>query len=100
MSEATHQLHARIAEEASAWLEKIERAISAEEGRALRAWLKPPVHREIIVDRCKRWHGPEILAVLGELIPVEALHERVERQYGRVLLAICLGVSGIALITV
>ena len=81
----------RIVEEAARWLEKIERTISREEAQALRAWLKGPGHRDTIIDRCKRWHGPEILAVLGELIPVEKLADRVEKHYGRMVLGIFLG---------
>ncbi len=97
---ADPQEQARIAEEASLWLERIERTITREEASALRKWLKPKLHRELIVDRCKRWHGPEILSVLAELVPVEHLTDRVERHYGKVLLFICLAVSGIALATV
>jgi transmembrane sensor len=92
---------ARIAEQASIWLEKIERTLSAEEGKSLRKWLKSsPIHRDLIIDRCKRWHGPEILAVLAELVAVEHLSDRIERHYGRMLLAIVLSVSGLALATV
>lgn len=100
MRDPDSQQDARIVEEAARWLEKIERTIDREEAQALRQWLKCAAHRETLVERCKRWHGPEILAVLGELVPVETLADRVERQYGRMLLAICLGVTGIASATV
>lgn len=100
MSDATNRVHAHIAEEASMWLERIERTISEAEAQALRSWLKSARHREMIVDRCKRWHGPEILAVLGELVPVETLRDRVEKHYGRMVLAIFLAISGIGLMTV
>ncbi len=101
MDEAHRQAeHARISEEAANWLEKIERTIGQEEALALRTWLKSKPHREVIVERCKRWHGPEILAVLGEIIPLESFEERVERHYGRLLLGIAMAVTGIATITV
>ncbi len=100
MRDADELAHARILEEAAEWLERIERTVSAEEADALRTWLKLKPHREAIVERCKRWHGPEILAVLGELVPLESLGDRVERQYGRLLLAISLIVTGIATITI
>lgn len=101
MDEAHKQAEqARISEEAANWLEKIERTIDQDEALALRTWLKSSPHREAIVERCKRWHGPEILAVLGELIPLESFAERVERQYGRLLLGIGMAVTGIATITV
>src|SRR3954465_12749644 len=90
-----------IAEQASIWLEKIERTLSPEEGQALRRWLKASsVHRDLLIDRCKRWHGPEILAVLGELVSVEHLSDRIEKHYGRMVLAIVMGISGISLATV
>lgn len=94
------QQDSRIAEEAATWLEKLERAITRPESERFRLWLKTAAHREAIVERCKRWHGPEVLAVLAELIPVETFHQRVERHHGRIALAIGLGVSGIALMTV
>lgn len=101
MDEAARQAEqARIMEEAANWLEKIERTIDKQEAQSLRAWLKLKSHREAIVERCKRWHGPEILAVLGELVPLESLGDRVERQYGRIVLAIVLAVTGIATMTV
>lgn len=91
---------ARATEEAAMWLEKLERAITSAESFELQKWLKASLHREVIVERCKLWHGPEVLAVLGELVPIETFSQRVERQYDRVLLAITLGVSGIAFATV
>lgn len=100
MADAVDPSHAHIAEQASLWLEKIERTISDDEGRALRQWLASKPHREIIVERCRRWHGPEVLAVLAELVPVEMLSDRVERQYGRLVSAIFLWISVIGLLTV
>jgi transmembrane sensor len=100
MRDPGDRTYARIVEEAANWLEKIERTISEKEAQALRAWLRSKAHREAIVERCKRWHGPEILAVLGELVPLETLGDRVERQYGRLVLAISLGVTGIATLTI
>ena len=90
----------RIGEQAAHWLEAIERTLKPSETAALREWLKVAMHREAIVSRCKLWHGPEVLAVLAELVPVESMTERVERQYGRMVLAMFLGVSGIGFATV
>ena len=100
MSAADAKTYARIAEEAASWLERIERTIDAEEGQALRVWLKTTSHREAIVERCKRGHGPEVLAVLGELIPLESFKERVERHYGTMVVAVLLGVMAIGTMTV
>lgn len=78
---------AQIVEEASMWLEKLERAISKDDIGQLRRWLKRRAHREAIVERCKRWHGEDIRAVLGELVPAETFAERAERRYDRMLIA-------------
>lgn len=100
MSDRKLEEDARIVEEASAWLEKIERTLNAREAKALRAWLERPAHRDTIIDRCKRWHGPEILAVLGELVPVEMLADKIERRYGEMVIGIFFALSGITLITI
>jgi transmembrane sensor len=90
----------RIGEQAAHWLEAIERTLKPASIPALREWLKVAAHRDAIVSRCKLWHGPEVLAVLAELVPVESMAARVERQYGRMVLAMFLGVSGIGFATV
>lgn len=59
----------RASQEASFWLERLERVLKPDEGPLLRKWLKEPLHRKAILNSCKLWHGPEILAVLLELIP-------------------------------
>jgi transmembrane sensor len=91
---------ARAEEAAEQWLEAIERTLRRHEIDALKQWLKVPLHRKAIVDRCRLWHGPDILAVLAELIPVESFSRRVERNYGRLTLAIFLAVSGISFATI
>lgn len=83
----------RAAEEAALWLEKLERTLKAGESESLRKWLKVRLHRKTIVERCRLWHGPEILAVLGELIPIESVPQRVQRWHGRMVLGIFLTVS-------
>jgi transmembrane sensor len=60
---------ARAAEQASLWLERLERTLKQDEAASFREWLKTPLYREVIVKRCLQHHGPEILAVLGTLIP-------------------------------
>jgi len=97
---ATTDDSARVTEEAAQWLEAIERTLKSNESAALRRWLHVSAHRKTIVDRCRLWHGPEVLAVLQELVPVETFARRVERQYGRIGLAFFLGMSGITFITV
>ena len=56
-------------EEAAMWLARLDRGLRADEAPALREWLKDRVNRNIILDMARLWHGPDILALLSELIP-------------------------------
>jgi transmembrane sensor len=60
----------KIPTEASVWLARLERGLLPEEGLTLRAWLSHAAHREAIVEAAKLWHGPDIIAVLAELVPI------------------------------
>src|SRR5580704_378072 len=60
----------KISTEAAVWLARLERGLLPQEGSSLRDWLRQPAHREAIVDAAKLWHGPDIIAVLAELVPV------------------------------
>ena len=60
----------KISTEASVWLARLERGLLPQEGTTLRDWLHQPAHRSAIVDAAKLWHGPDIIAVLAELVPV------------------------------
>lgn len=65
-------------EEASMWLERLERTLRQGEITRLREWLEVPLHREAIVQRCTLWHGPEVLAVLGKLFPIDDARPRTQ----------------------
>jgi transmembrane sensor len=54
-------------EEASRWLAKLERGLRAEEGLALRDWLKDAANSTCILEMAKVWHGPEAVAVLSKI---------------------------------
>ncbi len=56
-------------EEAAMWLARLSRGLRAEEALPLRDWLKDRVNRNIILDMARLWHGPDIIALLSELIP-------------------------------
>src|ERR1700733_13223733 len=60
----------KIPTEACVWLARLERGLLPQEGITLRDWLRQPAHCEAIVDAAKLWHGPDIIAVLAELVPV------------------------------
>jgi transmembrane sensor len=69
-----------VRESASVWLSKINRGLRDEEGPALRKWLKSREHREAITDAARLWWGPDVLAVLSELFPVEETGQRSRRR--------------------
>jgi len=60
----------KVAMEAAIWLARIERGLQLLEGIALREWLQQPAHRDTIVNSAKLYHGPDVVAVLAELVPV------------------------------
>ena len=72
-------------EEAAMWLARLARGIHSEEVPALRTWLQDRLNRRIILDMARLWHGPDILALLSELIP--AGPEPMERYSWRDYLA-------------
>jgi transmembrane sensor len=92
--------HAQIVEQASMWLEKLEGAVTKGDIDELRRWLKRRDHREAIVERCKRWHGEDIRAVLGELVPAETFAERSERRYDRMVITMVFAVMALSATTV
>jgi transmembrane sensor len=70
-------------EEASMWLGRLGRGLRPEEAPALRAWLTDRVNRAVILDTARLWHSPDILALLGELIPAgpEPMEPRSWKSY-------------------
>lgn len=57
-------------EEASRWLGRLGRGLRDDEGIRLREWLEQPLNRTTLADSARLWHQPEVLAVLGELVPL------------------------------
>ena len=70
-------------EEAAMWLARLARGIHPDEVPALRVWLNGRLNRRIILDMARLWHGPDILAVLSELVPSgpEPMEPRSWRSY-------------------
>jgi transmembrane sensor len=56
-------------EAAAMWLARLGRGLRADEAQPLREWLKDPINRNIVLDMARLWHGPDIIALLSELIP-------------------------------
>jgi len=73
MMRCTHSVASdseKLSTEAAIWLARLERGLQGGEGAQLRQWLLEQRHRDAIVDAAKLWHGPDIVAVLAELVPV------------------------------
>jgi transmembrane sensor len=59
-----------VSAEAAIWLARLERGLQPQEGRQLRQWLQQPTQCDAIVAAAKLWHGPDIIAVLADMVPV------------------------------
>ena len=57
-------------EEASRWLGRLSRGLRDDDGARLREWLEHPLNRTTLAESARLWHEPEVLAVLGELVPL------------------------------
>jgi transmembrane sensor len=73
------------------WLARLTRGLRADEAQPLRDWLKDRVNRNVILDMARLWHGPDILALLSELIP--AGPEPMEPRSWRSILAPALKIT-------
>lgn len=60
----------RTRADALAWLTRLRRGLTAEEGSELLKWLKRRSHRACIARSAAESGGPEVLAVLGEIFLV------------------------------
>jgi len=67
-------------EETNLWLARIERGLRAEEGPALREWLKQAPHRKAILESAQLWHGPEVYALVASLVPAQDLQPEKPRR--------------------
>lgn len=61
----------RARQDALAWLARLKRGLRREEGPQLLSWLKRRSHRRLIAKAAIEWHGPEVLAVLSEIFPID-----------------------------
>jgi transmembrane sensor len=60
----------RLNTEVSIWLARLERGLQGQEGVQLREWLQAEPQRDAIVQAAKLYHGPDIVAILAEMVPV------------------------------
>lgn len=61
----------RARAEALAWLARLKRGLRPQEGPEFLAWLRRRSHRNLIAKAALEWHGPEVLAVLAEIFPID-----------------------------
>jgi transmembrane sensor len=72
----------RCEDEASEWLARLDRGLSADEERALRAWLKQSNdHQEALLRLASLWDRMGSLALLSELFPRPAPQRNSPRRY-------------------
>jgi transmembrane sensor len=83
----------RAREEALAWLARLKRGLRESEGPQLLEWLRRPSHRALIAKAAAEWHGPEVLAVLSEIFPIDpqVLQPRARRSPATMIAAVLAG---------
>ncbi|MGH8260661.1 MAG: FecR domain-containing protein [Steroidobacteraceae bacterium] len=50
---------------------RLKRGLRPDEGPQLLSWLARRSHRKLIAKAAVEWHGPEVLAVLSEIFPID-----------------------------
>lgn len=83
----------RAREEALAWLARLKRGLRPDEGPQLLAWLKRRSHRRLIAKAALEWHGPEVLAVLSEIFPIDPAEFEPRRGPHPVIMAAAAAVA-------
>jgi transmembrane sensor len=93
---------ARSQQDAAKWLARLERGLTAHEGRDLREWLKDAGNREAILDGASLWHSSDVHAVVCSMLGVSPQRSRTTQPPKRTLtlpLVVALG-STIALLVI
>jgi transmembrane sensor len=84
-------------------LARLKRGLRQDEGPELLAWLRRRSHRRLIAKAAAEWHGPEVLAVLSEIFPIDPAS--LEPRRGRhpataAAIFACIALSPVALVLV
>jgi transmembrane sensor len=82
-----------VREQASLWLTKLARGLDKDDGPALTEWLQTPANRKTIVTLAASWHGPEVIALLEQLLPAETKRARRPTRRNIVITALALVVA-------
>ncbi|HEU4623806.1 MAG TPA: FecR domain-containing protein [Steroidobacteraceae bacterium] len=80
-------------EQASLWLTKLARGLDKEDGPALNDWLRAPENRRTIVHMASSWHGPEVMALLEQLLPEESKRTRRRSRRNLAITALAFAVA-------
>jgi transmembrane sensor len=75
-------------DEAGRWLTKLARGLDRDEGPLLREWLTQPVNRKAILDSVSYWHGPDVRALLTQLLPEESKRSKHKRNRNVLVMAL------------
>jgi len=87
-----------MVENAATWLEKLESGLHIADAARPRDWLKNPANRKAIAEQCDLWHGPEVMAVLVALFPVDRYLSR--KRPSRAILIALSGALALGIVTV
>jgi len=88
-----------VREQASLWLTKLARGLEKEDGPALTEWLQAPPNRKAIVTLAASWHGPEVIALLEQLLPAETKRVRHTTRRNLAITALALMVAAGVVVT-
>jgi len=58
--------------EASLWVVRVDRGLTAEERATLRSWAMTPLHKRALREMAGLWHDMSVLNALAEIFPLES----------------------------
>jgi len=91
---------ARLHEEASLWLARLDKGLSAEAREELAEWLRAdPMHREAFFELAAFWDELDVLSELSSLLPLDqrAISTR-SRRVSWAVVAVAAGIASVALL--
>lgn len=87
------QSESQIYDDASLWVARLDRDLSAAETEALRQWLaQSPKHKECLLEMAELWDRMDSLAVLSELFDPPSVQTRQARRPGHTVWAVAASV--------
>jgi transmembrane sensor len=68
-------------ENASLWLTRLDRGLSAPERTEMRQWLREPTHYRAMLEMARVWRGMDMMAALAELFPLDDGRDQPRRSF-------------------